>query len=315
MRAFLFVVGMGSLATLCVAGSASHGMGDEELGLALAATDFPAERIATNVDTHATAELIAEKSALNPGETAWIGVRFKVADGWHLYWNGRNDTGTAPGLETKVPAGYSLGAWVWPAPQRHVSPGEILDHVYEGTVLLMAPLSVPASATPGTSVSVSIEATWVVCDSHLCMAESAALHADFAVKAATEPSASAKEFDTARARQPKAWPADSKSFAASIASTAAHRTATIRVEGATRLEFYPLLEGAEPVDLLTHGVVSGEKLALRLHDGERGQGALRGVVAVARNGKEPSEFYSVVIGDSPATPEGKQPGPAKEGTK
>jgi hypothetical protein len=100
---------------------------------ALTAMDFPADRIEEN---HATPEIILEDDAIAPGGTTWIGVRFKIENGWHLYWNGRNDSGSPPSFAGELPAGYTLGEWLWPAPKRHIAPGDILDHIYEDSVLL-----------------------------------------------------------------------------------------------------------------------------------------------------------------------------------
>lgn len=272
-------------------------MPEEGLGGLAFATDFPAERMADRVEPHATAELLVEDSALQPGSTTWIGVRFKIADGWHLYWNGRNDTGSAPSFKVTLPPGYALGAWLWPVPKRHVSPGEILDHVYEGSVLLMAPLSVPADAKPGTKASLRVDAGWVVCDSNICVAEDAKVEAAIPVQKAVEPGAYTKEFESARQKQPKPWPMDSGKFSASISTTAGRRVATIHAKGATRLEFYPLLDGAEPGATIKSGAAAGDTLTIPLLDGPRGGGALKGVVAVARDGTDLSEFYTVVVGE------------------
>ena len=45
--------------------------------------------------------------------------------GWHVYWNGRNDTGTPVRITLTVPEGFAAGDVLWPAPVRHVAAGEI----------------------------------------------------------------------------------------------------------------------------------------------------------------------------------------------
>src|SRR3954471_8284361 len=109
--------------------------------------------------------LVSERTALVPGETNWLGVQFDIQDGWHLYWNGQNDAGSPPEVTIELPAGYTKGDLLWPAPKRHISDGPILDHIYEKRVVLLLPVKAPADATPGTPVTLKVSATWIVCKS------------------------------------------------------------------------------------------------------------------------------------------------------
>lgn len=262
---------------------------------ALTAMDFPAERIEGN---HAQPEVILESDAIAPGGTTWIGVRFKIEEGWHLYWNGRNDSGSAPTFAVDLPAGYTLGEWHWPAPKRHVAPGDILDHIYEGSVLLMAPLKAPpttsSNAKDGTKITIKIAADWLVCDSNLCVAESGNLETSLSVKSTASTSKDAAAFAAARETHPKPWPTASKDYTTSITTTDSKATATIRVAGATSLEFYPASTCPEVDALLKSGSVKGDTLRLVFAAGGDKPGEdITGVVAVGRNGKPVSEFYSV----------------------
>src|SRR5262245_51700008 len=85
----------------------------------------------------AKARLVSEFDALVPGKTAWLGVSFDLDPEWHLYWCGQSDSGAPIHVEFTLPAGYKGGDLVWPAPKRHLSPGDLLDHVYEKRVTLL----------------------------------------------------------------------------------------------------------------------------------------------------------------------------------
>jgi hypothetical protein len=272
---------------LLALGAGRANLRDETLGMA--AMDFPAERI----ERHATPELIAEMDGLEPGQTNWIGVRFQINDGWHLYWNGKNDSGSAPTFAVTLPEGYQLGAWVWPAPERHVSPGEILDHVYKGTVLLMAPLHVPKDAKAGAKVTLAIQANWLACDQDICVPEDSSAQAEFLVRAKPGMSGEARSFEAARARHAKPWPVDSREYSGTISTGALGRVATIRVVGATNLEFYPALHGAAVKELIKNGTAAGDTILLPIQDGVRGDGNVRGVLGVAKTGSEPTQFYDL----------------------
>ena len=264
-------------------------------GDALTAMDFPAERIE---DNHATPELVLENDSIAPGGTTWIGVRFKIENGWHLYWNGRNDSGSAPTFAVDLPAGYTLGEWLWPAPKRHIAPGEILDHIYADSVFLMAPLKAPVAtkndAKDGVKITIKIAADWLVCDSNLCVAESGSVETSLSVKSPTSVGKDAAAFVAARETHPKPWPTASKDYTASIITKDAKATATIRVAGATLLEFYPTSTCPEVDALLKSGSVKGDTIRLAVAaGGDKPSEDITGVVAVGRNGQPVSEFYSV----------------------
>lgn len=262
---------------------------------ALTAMDFPADRIEEN---HATPEIILEDDAIAPGGTTWIGVRFKIENGWHLYWNGRNDSGSPPSFAGELPAGYTLGEWLWPAPKRHIAPGDILDHIYEDWVLLMAPLKAPTTvdggAKDGTKITIKIAADWLVCDSNMCVAESGNLETTLQVKSSSSKSKDAAPFEAARATHPKPWPTTSKEFTSSVVTKDARTIATIRAAGATTIEFYPAANCPEVDGLLKKGSVKGDALVLTLATSDdKSKSGVEGVVAVGRNGQPVSEFYTV----------------------
>ena len=52
---------------------------------------------------HAFTRLIAETTMLSPGETCTLGVAFDIEPGWHLFWNGTNDTGYPISVSLDLP--------------------------------------------------------------------------------------------------------------------------------------------------------------------------------------------------------------------
>lgn len=260
---------------------------------ALTAMDFPAERIQEN---HAQPELILEQDGIVPGGTTWIAVRFRIEDGWHLYWNGRNESGSPPSFTADLPKGYSLGDWIWPAPKRHVAPGDILDHIYEGSVVLMAPLKAPADAKVGDQVALKFDVDWVVCDSNMCVSESGSVEATISVKSAVAKGSDAAAFTSARLSHPKPWPTDSKNFSAAFTTKDSKTSATIRVADATTIEFYPDSNCGEINGLLKAGTVTGDTLVLPLASADASSSVnITGVVAIGRGGQDPSEFYELKL--------------------
>ena len=111
------------------------------------------------------ATLVSQHQSVAPGGETWLGVRFEVKDRWHTYWQNSGDTGMPPTFEFTVePAGaLEIGEAQWPAPQRHLSAGDILDYAYEGTVVHWFKSRVSGGVKAGETIKVTCRATWLVC--------------------------------------------------------------------------------------------------------------------------------------------------------
>jgi len=151
--------------------------------------------------------LIAESTALVAGATNYIAVAFYIEPGWHTYWPGQNDTGFAPTIELTIPKGWTAGEPQWPAPQRHISPGGVLDHIYENESTILIPITIPADAQPGP-VTISANLEWLVCKEACIPGWQAVTLATSVIpsNARPRPSPQAVLFVNARARIPKPLP-------------------------------------------------------------------------------------------------------------
>jgi len=103
------------------------------------------------VSARATVSLVSDTDAVAPGTSFRIGLRFRLAPGWHTYWRNPGDAGVAPELDLALPKGATAGPLGWPAPQR-LAEGPLMTYAYTGEVLL--PLTVTlAPATPAGSLA------------------------------------------------------------------------------------------------------------------------------------------------------------------
>ena len=162
-----------------------------------------ASAIAAPVQTdHVGVELVSQKTALVPGRSSTLGLRFVHEPHWHTYWINPGDSGLATKLSWKLPREFHAGEIAWPAPQRF-EVGGLFNFGYGGDVLLPVQLDVPASAKPGSTVQLSVEARWLVCREE-CLPGKARLTLDLpvAAEASADPHWQAK-FASARAAQPQ----------------------------------------------------------------------------------------------------------------
>lgn len=111
---------------------------------------------------HLRVDLIAEKTALVPGELAWIGLRLAHEPHWHTYWVNPGDSGLPTKLKWQLPATIKAGEIAWPAPRRF-EVGGLFNFGYSGDVVLPVPIEVGTDVKPGATVQLSVEARWLVC--------------------------------------------------------------------------------------------------------------------------------------------------------
>jgi len=131
------------------------------------------------------AELLADTSAIVPGKPFTVGVLLRMAPGWHTYWKFSGDAGLPTELKWKLPAGWKIGDIQWPIPLKTVDPGDIETYGYENEVLLMQEIT-PPSKLDASSVKLSTEASWLVCEK-ICIPGGTTLQLDLPVASTSEP--------------------------------------------------------------------------------------------------------------------------------
>ena len=122
---------------------------------------------------HIESELVAQEAGIAPGGTVYVALRQKIQKDWHTYWRNPGDAGEATKIAWTLPAGWSAGDMVWPTPIK-ARLGPLLDYAYEGEVLIPVPITAPANAQVGTSVSLTADVAYLVCE-QVCVPEDAKL--------------------------------------------------------------------------------------------------------------------------------------------
>jgi len=159
---------------------------------------------------HGTLELVSDTSSISAGHEFTVGLQFKMERGWHIYWVNPGDSGEPPHVTWQLPKGVTAGDVMWPAPQK-MGASTIVNYVYDGDVLLMAPIR--AGVDYSASAADKLEATvkFLICSEQMCMPGKAQLSLSLPVKAPnTTVAANAPNFAAARERLPKPPPASWK---------------------------------------------------------------------------------------------------------
>lgn len=228
---------------------------------------------------------ISMSPAARPGQRVEVGVNFEIADGWHTYWPGQNDTGFGTTIEVKAPEGVEISGPHWPAPMRHIAPGDILDHVHETSVTPIFYLTLPQDVEIGSTIEVDFDLAWLVCK-EMCIPgwETVSLSIPVA-ETDSPPPPEGRILAEARGRIPD-WQRPTP-------VQLSGRTATITRPGATAIAFYPDEASAPVDDLLNAGYTKGDTLTLTV-EGENP--LLSGVLEVWHGPDKPSTLEQITSG-------------------
>jgi len=239
--------------------------------------------------------LVAEGGSLRPGEMNYLGLLFEMDEGWHIYWAGVNDSGLAPSAAWTSPPGVEVGAIQWPAPHRYIAPGGILDHIYEGSALLLVPVYVPEDLV-GQTLTFGAEVDWLVCkDSCIPGYANVRLTVRVGEMGLTEGEAEATEFaeafEAARSRLPDPY-VESDSL---VKIRVTRGAVEIDAPGARTVSYYPQSEASRAENLLQRGQSGEQRLRLTLSPFDRSALAKDPVIRFVVEAEYPGEESPVLV--------------------
>ena len=145
----------------------------------------------------ADVRLISAVSGTEGRDMVPLGLQFRLADNWKIYWRAPGDAGYPPEIDWQNSGNLSGISWRWPVPERFSLFG-LETYGYHGEVVI------PILATlsqPGEPLALQAEMNALAC-SDICVPLTASLSLDLAGTAA-RPTAFAQQIDKFRARVPK----------------------------------------------------------------------------------------------------------------
>ncbi len=288
-------LGLCALLTGCAPATAPDGAESQRL-LQEEQAEAVTGKLPAAADLLVSLRLVAEHGSLAPGAETRLGLAITVAPGWHTYGRSPSDSGVPLSVSWRLPEGLEAsGELRWPAPQRYVAPGALLDHVYEGTTTLMLPIRLAPTALPGTTLDVQAEVEWLVCkEACLLGSGSASLRIPITAtgaKPVVVPAETLQLFRDTEARLPRAARAGELP---TIAQTA-REAVVVTLRGAQLLRFLPEPDCVTLPRLVIEGEAIGDTLRLSLlsrpESGAPG-GRLSGLLEATFPGAEP-QFYAI----------------------
>ncbi len=199
-------------------------------------------------ETLVEASLVADTTAVVPGQAFRVGLLLKMAPKWHTYWQYSGDAGLPTTIEWQLPDGFGAGPIEWPLPKGYVEPGDIQVYAYGDEVMLLTTIQ-PPEDLKGESVTISGRADWLVC-ADLCIPGTAELSLELPV-ASGATSANRELFERWEGKLPRA---DAPPFRIEWSRDGGDLVAQVRPgSGVTEMGFFPLPTENQEVG---HAVVS-----------------------------------------------------------
>lgn len=106
-------------------------------------------------------ELVSEEAAVDSNKAFWVGVHFKLEEGWHTYWENPGSAGLPVRIEWSLPAGFKASGIYWPFPERF-NQADLVSYGYENEVLLLTKISPPALSA-ASNVELKAHVEYLIC--------------------------------------------------------------------------------------------------------------------------------------------------------
>ncbi|NWG14111.1 MAG: hypothetical protein HXY20_11315 [Acidobacteria bacterium] len=121
---------------------------------------------------HSSVELIVADEEPDRERGLWIGVRFRLDPGWHIYWKNPGDSGLPPSVNWQLPPGVRAAEFEWPAPER-IPVDPLVNYGYSGEAVLPVRLTFSCEFPSGT-MKIGASLRWLVCH-ETCIPDKASL--------------------------------------------------------------------------------------------------------------------------------------------
>lgn len=150
---------------------------------------------------YTTVAFIAENTAIVPGQSFDVAIRFEQEPHWHIYWKNPGASGLPPEITWDLPEGIEAGEIEWPAPER-IPLGGLVNYGYEGVVTFIVPMTASEDLEVGGSLNLKADLFWLICK-EVCLPGEASVELSLPVADKTERGPDAAAFATARDSQAK----------------------------------------------------------------------------------------------------------------
>lgn len=167
---------------------------------AIAAPSSEAPKAVASDKPLVVAKVVADRSAIAPGDSFNLLVTLQIADDAHVYWHNPGGPGLPTRIEWFGPAGFRFGRTQFPAPAAKYDEAlKSTSFILEGSPQFVTPVKAPTDLKPGTIAAFRAKVSWLSCKKGLCLPGGQTLSVEIPVAATAAPASEAilEEFDGA----------------------------------------------------------------------------------------------------------------------
>lgn len=150
----------------------------------------------------ATAEWLAESSAVQGGQALRTAVRLVIEPEWHTYWLNPGEAGMPTQVKWELPDGWKAGVFFHPVPKPFLT-GALAGFGHDGTVLFPVELTAPSGFEGEAQLTATV--SWLACNDDACVPGEAQLTLDI-IAGAPSPTPAAPDIMKSFAAKPMAAP-------------------------------------------------------------------------------------------------------------
>ena len=226
--------------------------------------------------------MIADAPSVPTASDLWVGLRFRLQEGWHIYWRNPGDSGGPPTVTWQLPEGVTASDVVWPMPSR-LPLGPLMNYGYEGDVVLPVRLKLEARARSAGSLPIRADVKWLVCR-EVCLSGKGMLLLQLPLAGTDRANAIdwSRRIESARATEPKPAP---PTWHASARSEKEYFVLTVAIDrSAESAFFFPLVESQIDDSTKQEVKTVGKSIQLRLRKSNqlmKDPASLKGILALA----------------------------------
>jgi len=106
--------------------------------------------------------LVADTTAVEPGKPFYVGIQFKLIEGWHTYWEFPGSPGLPLTAKWTLPPGWTAGEVEFPLPHQLSDPHGVSFFGYEHEVVF--PVKITPTADAKGQAIIKADLVWQVCE-------------------------------------------------------------------------------------------------------------------------------------------------------
>ncbi|HEY9714431.1 MAG TPA: thioredoxin family protein [Chroococcales cyanobacterium] len=111
---------------------------------------------------HVIGTLIADTTAVKPGQPFKLGVKLNMQPGWHTYYKESGDAGLPTKITWELPEGFKAGELLWEKPSKFIE-SNIVTYGYQNQTVIAAEVTPPANLDASKPLKFSAKVRWLSC--------------------------------------------------------------------------------------------------------------------------------------------------------